>query len=372
MGLLSSLFGQQQPQAQTSMSQPQSRGLLGNLSDPAIALPLAGALMQPGGFGQNLGQGFAMAGQGMETRRKLQHEQLQQNMTAKYLEAQGADPSLVEMAKSGAGAQALQAWQQTREKPLDEIRLKTAQLQLEKLAKGDDGTPETFGLTPIYGQNDKKETVLGVVGSKGTFRPLNTPGFSPSTGVDKVDLGTQWGIVDRKTGLITQYIPKDVAGEASQTAQGRIAGETRGGALAALPVAKNAVDTAITQADQLINDDYLPNMVGPANARAPNITANAQRVQSKMNQLSGSAFLQARQALKGGGAITDMEGERAEAALVRANAAQSLEDYKAAIEEYKTHLRNGFAILEQQARGASVPSPQGGAGGGANDPLGIR
>ncbi len=83
-----------------------------------------------------------------------------------------------------------------------------------------------------------------------------------------------------------------------------------------------------------------------------------------MNQLGGSAFLQARQALKGGGAITDMEGQKAEAALVRANAAQNIDDYKAAIEEYKTHLRNGFAILQQQAAGAGgVPSPQGGVSG---------
>jgi len=113
MGLFDSLFGQKPVQAQTAM-QPQSQGLLGNLSDPLVALPLAGALMQPGGLGQNLGQGFAMAGQGMAIRNKLKKDEIAENATAKYLESQGADTGLVELAKSGAGGDALRLWASTK------------------------------------------------------------------------------------------------------------------------------------------------------------------------------------------------------------------------------------------------------------------
>lgn len=107
-------------------------GRLGALNDPAIALPLAGALMQPGDIGSNLGQGFALAGQGVATRKKLQQEQLQQNMTAKYLEAQGADPALVELARSGAGGMALQQWNAMKPEKLDPLEsLRARKLDLE-------------------------------------------------------------------------------------------------------------------------------------------------------------------------------------------------------------------------------------------------
>ena len=68
--------GQQPMQAQTAQGGGVFSGRLGILNDPSVALPLAGALMQPGNIGSNLGQGFALAGQGMETRKKLQQEQL--------------------------------------------------------------------------------------------------------------------------------------------------------------------------------------------------------------------------------------------------------------------------------------------------------
>lgn len=139
-GFLDLFGGGQQPlQAQ----QPQQGGFGGmfsgrmsTLNDPSVALPLAAALMQPGDIGSNLGQGFAMAGQGLDARRKLQMEQAQQNATAKYLEAQGADAGLVELAKSGAGAQALQAWHQMRKAapdPLDDLRAKKLGLEIDQM-----------------------------------------------------------------------------------------------------------------------------------------------------------------------------------------------------------------------------------------------
>ena len=72
--------------------------------------------MQPGDIGSNLGQGFALAGQGVVTRKKLAREQAVENATAKYLEAQGADTGLVELAKSGAGGEALQLFTQMKKR----------------------------------------------------------------------------------------------------------------------------------------------------------------------------------------------------------------------------------------------------------------
>jgi hypothetical protein len=372
MGLLDGLLGRtQQPQAQTSMSQPQQGGLfsgrLGVLNDPTVALPLAGALMQPGNLGANLGQGFALAGQGLETRKKQQKDQLVQNATANWLKAQNADPSLVELAQSGGGAQALQMWQATqKEQGLMAVGKNlynkgTGQWIQAPAGMGDDNK---FYGNPIYTQDENGNVVPYQLSESGVPKKVELPaGQKIARGVDKIDAGTSWILIDKQTGNVVGTQPKDVAGEAAQKAGGTAQGEAQ----YALPAAKLATDTAIKQVEDLQNDKYLPNMLGPKTSMLPNVTPDSQRVQSKINQLRGGAFLQARQALKGGGAITDMEGEKAEAALVRLNEAQTLKDYNDALDEYKTHLRNGYAILEQQARGA------GGQGnGGDNDPLGIR
>jgi hypothetical protein len=359
--------GQQPPQAQTSMSQPQQGGLfsgrLGVLNDPTIALPLAGALMQPGNFGANLGQGFAYAGHGLEARKKLQKDQLVQNATANWLKAQKADPSLVELAQSGGGAQALQMWQATqKEQGLMAVGKNLYNkgtgewIQAPAGMGGDDN--EYYG-TPIYTVENGK-TVAYQPSKNGTTKRIELPeGSTIATGIQTLDLGTGFQVRDKRSGAPVDYINKDVAGEAAQKAGGTAQGEAQ----YALPAAKLATDTAIKQVEDLQNDKYLPNMLGPKTSMLPNVTPDSQRVQSKINQLRGGAFLQARQALKGGGAITDMEGEKAEAALVRLNEAQTLKDYNDALDEYKTHLRNGYAILEQQARGGgavqSAPSPQG-------------
>jgi hypothetical protein len=53
--------------------------------------------------------------------------------------------------------------------------------------------------------------------------------------------------------------------------------------------------------------------------------------------------------LKGGGAITDYEGQKAEAALARLNQAQSVEDFNAALDEFNYHVQLGLHLLQQQA-----------------------
>jgi hypothetical protein len=102
-------------------------------------------------------------------------------------------------------------------------------------------------------------------------------------------------------------------------------------------------------------------MVGPVYGRLPNMTADAERVQQKIDQLKGGAFLQARQALKGGGAITDYEGKKAEEAYTRLSQAQSEGDFKAALDEFNYYVQQGLAKLQSQA--GQRPLYQGGGMG---------
>lgn len=66
------------------------------------------------------------------------------------------------------------------------------------------------------------------------------------------------------------------------------------------------------------------------------------RFKTRVDQLSGQAFMQARQALKGGGQITDFEGSRAEAAIARLSDSQGPQDYRDALMELRTILIKGM------------------------------
>ena len=83
-------------------------------------------------------------------------------------------------------------------------------------------------------------------------------------------------------------------------------------------------------------------------------------------QAHGQVFLQAYEALKGGGVITEIEGLKGEQALARMNSAQSKEDYELALKDYKEVVENGLAAARRKA-GIKTSGDD-----SESDPLGIR
>ena len=76
---------------------------------------------------------------------------------------------------------------------------------------------------------------------------------------------------------------------------------------------------------------------------------------AKLNQLGGAAFLQAFESLKGGGQITQIEGEKATEAITRiGERGVSPEAYRGALEE----LRQVYANAQARARGEELPFPE--------------
>lgn len=216
-----------------------------------------------------------------------------------------------------------------------------------------------YSLNPTYGVDQNGNPVVMQVGSDGTVKQSQLPpGVQVSQKPIQMDAGTHFILLDPITRQPVGQIPKNVAGAAEAKETGKAAGEAKAGIPAAEAVA-NQVNSLV---DSLINDPKLKEMVGPVAARLPNVSADAARVQGKMDQVSGQAFLAARQMLKGGGAITDYEGKRAEAAMARMNAAQSLPDYVAALNEFKEAVTAGVDKLRQSAGGA------GGNAGAASPP----
>jgi hypothetical protein len=85
-------------------------------------------------------------------------------------------------------------------------------------------------------------------------------------------------------------------------------------------------------------------------------------------EVLSQAFLDAFEALKGGGAITEKEGEKATSARTRMDLAQSKEEYMTAAREYQGVLKRGVenARARMQRSGTTPPA------GAPEDPLGIR
>lgn len=223
-------------------------------------------------------------------------------------------------------------------KPLEERKALAAEAGLQPgtpeyqayIATGNLPTPNggsEFGLNPIMGRDAEGNAIVMQLGKDGTAVVTRLPeGVTPDMGLKAYET-------------------------AQGTALGKGAGEAQIEAQVALPGAAGLAEQVSGQVETLKNDPYLENMLGPIDRWKPNVSEDAARVQGMMDQLKGGAFLQARQLLKGGGAITDFEGQKAEAAFIRMNDAQKPEDYKAALDEFNFYVQQGLAKLEAQARG---------------------
>lgn len=224
------------------------------------------------------------------------------------------------------------------------------------------GEQPKYGLNPQFGVDAQGNPVVLQPGTNGQMiRSQMPPGVTISNKPIQLDAGTHFVLLDPITRQPIGTVPKNVAGASAAKAQGTAAGEAQ----AALPAAQGITAQIGQNIDDLAKDPYLPSMVGPLASRLPNLSGDAARVQSRMDQLGGGAFLQARQMLKGGGAITDFESKKAEGAFARLNAAQNLPDYLAALNEFKGALGDGLAKLQGQAGAVPGAGQNFGAPGGA-------
>lgn len=208
-----------------------------------------------------------------------------------------------------------------------------------------------LGLAPIYGTDENGNTVLGQIGQDGSFHRVDTGGFKPVGNVTNTNLGTT--IVTRdKAGNIINTSPIDVAGKEQQTQQGKNLAANQ----QALPAVEAASNQLLTTIDSLANDPYLDKTLGPVNSRLPNVTGDSERVQAKKDQITGQTFLQAYNTLRGGGAITDIEGQKATQSLARLNSAQNAKDYRDALNEFRSIVVNAAQRARTQAGQSVAPT----------------
>lgn len=120
--------------------------------------------------------------------------------------------------------------------------------------------------------------------------------------------------------------------------------------------------------DQIINHPGLDVATGASSRLDPrNYTPGTDAYNFKVlvDQIQGQTFLQAFETLKGGGQITEVEGNKAQAAIARLNQAQSKEEFIKALNEFKGIIQNGMERAKKKAGPAaqSQGQPVSGASG---------
>ena len=217
------------------------------------------------------------------------------------------------------------------------------------------GADEYYGSAQWYQMPDGS-LGFGVLSKTGDFKAINPPeGSQWAPKVTYQDAGTsRVPTYSQGGGVAGAPIQVDVEGEKAA----QESGSARGRAAANLPVVEAASDRMVRTIDDVLSDPYLPSMTGPFEGRLPNVTGQAARVQSKIDQLMGGTFLQAYNDLRGGGQITEAEGSKATAAYNRL-ATMTVDDaeYVKALKEFRAELLKLTAIARQRA-GQADAAPQ--------------
>lgn len=224
------------------------------------------------------------------------------------------------------------------------------------------GAKGQYGVTPQYGVDKDGNAVLLQMGSDGSvIQPTLPNGVTLSNKTPiKLDAGTHWVILDPITRQQVAVIPKDLAGAASATEQGKISGQAQGN----IPPAQVGADYLTKNVDDLLNDKELGSITGWNSYRPDMVSSNKMiGLRAKLDAIKGQGFLEVRQALKGGGQITDYEGQKAESSLAsmdRAIQAGDTETFKTSLRDYKAAIQNGMAKLRATAGGTPQISQSGG------------
>lgn len=164
--------------------------------------------------------------------------------------------------------------------------------------------------------------------------------------------------------------------------QGRIAearkvGENRAAAKVALPGALQTAQEGIRLIDEMVGKpeirDANGKVIQAATAPHPGFSdyvgatwkpgmrfiegSNASAFELRQKQIEGKAFLEAFNSLKGGGSITEKEGEKGTAAIMRMNKASNEKEYVTAARELQDVLRSGMERAKSKAGETSPVAP---------------
>ena len=260
-----------------------------------------------------------------------------------------------------------------------------------QLAAGSSASRERFSApTEMLDANGQRVTVM--IGDRGTLRPVQ--GYSappPNTGLvpqvgyrqgangepipvpllpnnrgelvearlpqdvqygprtREINLGTEIATVDGAGNVVARR-PVDIRGREMEEK----IGQSQGAEIAGAPTAFRTATDTLKNIDDVLNHPAFGVATGVSGMIARNVPGTpAFDFGQRFDQLTGRAFLQAFENLKGGGQITEIEGKKATDAIARLNPRASAEDTRQALQE----LREVVVSAQQRssARGGAAP-----------------
>jgi len=205
----------------------------------------------------------------------------------------------------------------------------------------------------------------------------------------RVQYFTQMGMsAEKAQGLLLRQQEADTSRQRLQfemdpTRQGQVSAAKAGGAEAGkssaqaaanLPSAIQTANEAITLIDEMVGKapvvDKSGKVIEKGTAPHPGFSSyvgatltpgmrflegsDAASYEVRQKQIEGQAFLEAFRSLKGGGSITEKEGEKATAAITRMNKASSEKEYIQAARELQQILRTGVENAKKKAARGTV------------------
>ena len=194
-----------------------------------------------------------------------------------------------------------------------------------------------------------------------------------------LDLGGTRALPDpARPGALSAEIPKTIppeqlpATKAAQAAAVKTA-ETQTQSALDYPKLEGETKYSIDLLDKALSHPGLPGVVGMPNVsgalRLPGTKETDFR--TLLDQMQGRQFMQAYETLKGGGVITEVEGTKATQALARMSSAQTEDEFKKGLEEFKGVLVQGLQRAKAKA-GTAAPQPQGAPAAGGIKFLGFE
>jgi hypothetical protein len=118
-----------------------------------------------------------------------------------------------------------------------------------------------------------------------------------------------------------------------------------------LPDVLAGVERSVKLVKDLKDSPDLDKLVGNTTGKLTSLISGTTEadLQARINQIKGDAFIQAFQDLKGGGAVSETEGEKATTARTRMSEAQSVKEFQTAAQEYIDVMEAGAKSAKRKA-----------------------
>lgn len=138
---------------------------------------------------------------------------------------------------------------------------------------------------------------------------------------------------------------------------GKLTATSDADALSALPKVEASAVEMDRLLTELVNHPGKSYSVGTSSVMPVVPGTDAAGFMSRLDQIRGEAFLQAYERLRGGGAITQIEGEKGEQAIARLSRAQSEEEFDQAVADLQDVIAVGLARARRRAAQAQNRQP---------------